>query len=169
MNLSGGGMKFIALHCLATACLFGISFGMSDATPDDTTSGNRATAELPGYLSDTGLYAPGSTTVVRAENLPFSPQYPLWSDGAIKRRWLYLPAGATIDASNPDTWVFPPGTRLWKEFAHGRPVETRFIERLRDGSWRYASYVWNADGSDAVLAPADGVAALPVQAAPGGR
>lgn len=58
MNLSGGGMKFIALHCLATACLFGISFGMSDATPDDTTSGNRATAELPGYLSDTGLYAP---------------------------------------------------------------------------------------------------------------
>jgi mono/diheme cytochrome c family protein len=107
--------------------------------------------------------------VVRAENLPFSPQYPLWSDGAIKRRWLYLPAGATIDASNPDAWVFPPGTRLWKEFAHGRPVETRFIERLRDGSWRYASYVWNADGSDAVLAPAEGIAALSIEGTPRGR
>ena len=27
---------------------------------------------------------------------------------------------------------------------------TRFIERLADGSWRYATYVWNDDGSDAM-------------------
>jgi hypothetical protein len=60
----------------------------------------------------------------------------------------------------PDAWVFPAGTRLWKEFSLGRPVETRFIERLADGTWQYATYIWNEEGTDATLAPADGIAAL---------
>jgi hypothetical protein len=106
---------------------------------------------------------------VRPENLPFSPQYPLWSDGAEKHRWLYLPPGTTIDGSNPDAWEFPRGTRLWKQFNQGRAIETRFIERRADGSWQYGTYIWNADGSDAVLAPPQGVPALPAPDAPGGR
>lgn len=122
---------------------------------------------LPERLSDAGLFVPGSPTV-RPENLSFTPQYPLWSDGAAKRRWLYLPPGTAIDASRPGAWEFPPGTRLWKEFSHGRPVETRLIERLADGAWRYATYVWNAEGTDALLAPPEG-AKLAVDNAPGGR
>ena len=108
---------------------------------------------LPMHLRDTGLSD--------ARNLSFSPQYPLWSDGAHKRRWIYLPPGTAIDASRPDAWEFPAGTRLWKEFALSGPVETRFIERLPDGTWRYATYIWNEEGTDATLAPAEGVAALP--------
>ncbi len=68
---------------------------------------------------------PGSTTAVRPENLPFTLQYPLWSDGTRKRRWLCLPPDSTIDASRPDAWEFPRGTRVWKEFAHERTIETR--------------------------------------------
>lgn len=129
-----------------------------------------AAPALPQHLRDTGLYAAGSSTTVRADILAFAPQYPLWSDGAAKRRWLYLPPGTFIDASRPDAWVFPRGTRLWKEFAHGgRRVETRYIERRADGRWRYAAYVWNEDGSDAMLAPAAGLPALAVSQAPGGR
>jgi hypothetical protein len=124
----------------------------------------------PARLSETGLYEAGSTSAIRAGNVAYSPQYPLWSDGAAKRRWLYLPPGTSIDAARPDEWDFPPGTRLWKEFEHdGRPVETRLIERLADGRWRFAAYVWDASGRDAVLAPSAGVRALPVAAAPGGR
>lgn len=120
-----------------------------------------AQVPLPERLADTGYG--------RVEMLPFAPQYPLWTDGAEKRRWLHLPAGRFIDASRPDAWQFPPGTRLWKEFGFaGRPVETRFIERLPDGGWRYASYVWDADGRDARLAPERGLA-LAVDGAPGGR
>ena len=115
---------------------------------------------LPPRLSQTGLYVQGSTTV-RPQLIAFSPQYPLWSDGATKRRWIELPPGAFIDASNPGVWEFPPGTRLWKEFSVGRPVETRFIERMADGSWRFAAYVWNEDGSDAILAPAETGIRLP--------
>jgi hypothetical protein len=122
--------------------------------------------DLPRRLADTGLYVAGGTTV-RPDVLPFSPQYPLWSDGATKRRWIWLPPGTRIDASQPDAWVFPAGTKLWKEFAHGRAIETRFIERAADGDWRFGSYVWNAAGTEAVLAPAGGLRDLPAPEAPG--
>jgi mono/diheme cytochrome c family protein len=122
---------------------------------------------LPQRLHDTGLYV-GDSQQIAPEHLAFSPQYPLWSDGATKRRWIYLPPGASIDASNPDAWEFPVGTRLWKEFAHGRPIETRYIERLQNGEWRFAAYIWNEAGSEARLAPTDGVA-LEVKGAPRGR
>ncbi|MEC7520657.1 MAG: hypothetical protein VYE22_12365 [Myxococcota bacterium] len=93
----------------------------------------------PERLEDTGL--------ARAALLSFSPQYPLWTDGADKRRWIALPPGTSIDASDPDDWRFPPGTRLWKEFSFGgRPVETRYMEARSDGSWSYATYVHGEDG-----------------------
>ena len=115
---------------------------------------------LPPSLRDTGF---------EAQKLAFAPRYALWSDGSAKRRWLHLPPGTAIDASQPDAWDFPPGTKLWKEFSHGgRRVETRFIERLADGSWRFAAYAWNGEGTEATLAPAQGVT-LAVPQAPGGR
>lgn len=115
---------------------------------------------LPARLSGTGLYVSGSTREVRPEHVFFVPQYPLWSDGAAKKRWLSLPAGARIDASDPDAWVFPVGTRLWKELSFGERTETRYIERLADGSYRYATYVWDAAAGDAMLAPEGGVPAV---------
>ncbi len=127
-------------------------------------------APLPQTLRDTGLFAAGSSaTEIRPEIVSFSPQYPLWSDGATKRRWLHLPPDSFIDAAQVDAWEFPNGTRLWKEFSFDRRVETRLIERLEDGSWRFATYVWDDDGRDATLAPAEGIRALPVAGAPGGR
>ncbi len=130
-------------------------------------AGAAAAGPLPEHLSDTGLYAPG-TRAITENLLPFAPQYPLWSDGAHKQRWLYLPPGRFIDATNPDAWEFPPGTRVWKEFGYQKPVETRMIERLEDGSWRFAAYVWAADASDATLAPEYGIPRHPAPEAPGG-
>ena len=123
----------------------------------------------PPRLSETGLYADGSVTEVRAGVLPFLPQYTLWSDGATKRRWLYLPPGTFIDGSDPDRWIFPPGTRLWKEFSYAeRRIETRFIERLADGTWQFATYGWNEGEGDAVLARPERATPLQVPEAPNG-
>lgn len=105
----------------------------------------------PQHLADTGLYADFASKTIAPDVHPFSPQYPLWSDGATKRRWIRLPPKSTIDASNPDAWVFPVGTRFWKEFALGRRVETRLIERQANDEWLFATYRWTEDGSDAVL------------------
>lgn len=108
---------------------------------------HQAQATLPGCLSQTGL----DDAAVRA----FEPRFALWSDGAAKRRWIALPPGGRIDASRPDAWRFPAGTRLWKEFSvDGRRVETRHIVLGADGRWEFASYVW--DGADAVRAPVRG-------------
>ena len=98
----------------------------------------------PRELTDTGLYSDGARFTVPPENRPFAPQYPLWSDGAAKRRWVRLPKGRAIDARDPDRWVFPAGTRFWKEFSfRGRKVETRYLEKLAAGRWVYATYAWN--------------------------
>lgn len=128
---------------------------------------SAAAAALPPRLSETGLFAPPTRTIAPGI-LPFSPQYPLWSDGAAKRRWIALPPGTAIDASDPDAWDFPPGTRIWKEFSHGGPVETRFIQRLADGSWVFAAYAWNAAGTDAELVPEEGIGRLAAPGAPNG-
>jgi hypothetical protein len=154
---------------VAVAATVGAAIAVDAAGRPARAAAPSAIAPLPLQLSGTGLYADGSMSVVRSGNVAFSPQYPLWSDGATKRRWINIPAGRSIDASNPDAFQFPPGTKLWKEFGHGRPIETRYIERLSDGSWRYATYVWNADGTEATLAPEDGIASVAAPTAPGGR
>jgi hypothetical protein len=122
-----------------------------------TRCGASDPGELPERLSQTGLYSDPATLTVDPANLEFSPQYPLWTDGAHKRRWIQLPAGEAIDASDPDAWRFPVGTKLWKEFAFEHRVETRMIEQVSEGEWRFAAYVWNDAGDDAVLAPPEGV------------
>lgn len=126
----------------------------------------RAALSLPAWperLSLTGLYVAGSTTAIDPSNLPYTPQYPLWSDGASKRRWLRLPEGERIDASDPERWHFPAGTLFYKEFSHQdagvqRRTETRVLELTSSGA-RYATYVWNADDTEAVLAPERGMRA----------
>lgn len=115
-----------------------------------------AGAALPERLSQTGL----DDASVRA----FEPRFALWSDGAAKRRWIALPPGTQVDASQPDAWRFPVGTRLWKTFSvDDRPVETRHLVLTAEGRWEFASYVW--DGADAVKAPVRGQ----VLTLPGGR
>ncbi len=88
--------------------------------------------------------------------MPFEPTYWLWSDGADKRRWIRLPPGTRIDTTGMDHWVFPVGTKLWKEFSRGGVLlETRLIERYGDGPEDYwmGAFVWNLEQTDAVLAP----------------
>lgn len=134
------------------------------------TAGRRPGNQAPPPdLRGTGLYADFAAKTVAPGNLAYVPQYPLWSDGASKLRWIRLPPGTRIDVSNPDAWVFPVGTKVWKEFSFdGRRVETRLMESTAPGQWRFASYAWDADGNEAVLVPASGLRGV-VEIAPGIR
>src|SRR6185295_6866071 len=109
---------------------------------------------LPERLSETGLYADLARDAIAPGVLPYRPRFELWSDGAEKRRWLAVPAGTQIDDADPDDWVFPDGTRIWKEFVRdGTRVETRLIAKV-DSKWLAQAYVWRDDESDAIAAPA---------------
>jgi hypothetical protein len=112
----------------------------------------------PAWLSQTGLYSDPVKLKIDPRNRTFSPQYPLWSDGATKRRWVRLPAGSKIDVADLGNWELPVGTRFWKEFSfNGTKVETRFLWRTAQDNWVFASYVWNASQTDAALASESGV------------
>lgn len=120
--------------------------------------GDSSSSPAPQRLSETGLYAELSSGRIAPGVLPFEPQYPLWTDGAAKSRWIELPAGTTIDASNVNRWVFPVGTKLWKEFAFdGRRIETRLLWRASSEEWVFATYVWDEAQTEAYLAPAEGI------------
>jgi len=135
----------------------------------------HAEATPPALLSQTGLYSDIATKSVATENLPYEPQYPLWSDGAEKQRWLYLPPGTKINNGRPgahppahmgnmDYWIFPVGTKIWKEFTWPRlngsgwhRVETRFAWKAAEGNWQFATYVWDDNETDAKIAPVGGL------------
>jgi hypothetical protein len=128
----------------------------------------------PATLAATGLYETPTATPdqVAPYARPFHPEYELWSDGAQKRRWAYIPRCSRIGTGGINRWLFPVGTRMWKEFsipggATGNTptrVETRFIHRWGPGEtdWIFASYQWPVDPASqtaqaATLAPDTGV------------
>jgi hypothetical protein len=155
-----------AWHLLSAGVLLLVSAATSRVLGAGAT-GREAEFVPPGVLSDTGLYADAATRTVDPRNRPFAPQYPLWSDGAAKRRWVRLPEGATIDVRDVNHWDFPVGTRFWKEFEFGgRRVETRLLVKTRVDHWEFASYAWRDDQRDADLAPADGIPRV-AEVAPG--
>jgi hypothetical protein len=156
--VSLGAPTWIALHAPQLAD-GGRKADVADVRLDEARefAPSSAPAVAPARLADTGLYADFEQRTLAANVLEFSPQYPLWTDGALKRRWIALPAGAWIDASDADVWRFPRGTKLWKEFAFERRVETRYMELGGDGKWLFATYAWSADGGDATLAPERGL------------
>jgi hypothetical protein len=146
----GARRLFVVGMALGLLCLGG------SLVPAARTQGRGADPPLPEFLSQTGLYADIVSKTIAADHLPYTPQYPLWSDGAHKRRWIHLPAGTCIDASDPERWVFPVGTQLFKEFSFDSRVETRLLQRNQDGSWSFATYLWQEDGKDARRAPENG-------------
>jgi hypothetical protein len=120
------------------------------ADPD----GGVAAPAPPARLSETGLFASGASGPYADGVRTYGIRYPLWTDGAVKRRHLLLPDGGRIDTSDPDGWRFPEGTRIFKEFeVDGALVETRLLWKAGPDveDWVYVSY--RADGEDGVPVP----------------
>lgn len=118
---------------------------------------------LPERLSETGLFADVPTEELESRVQAYTPAFALWSDGAKKRRWIYVPKGERVDASDLDDWRFPEGTKFWKEFSRdGVRVETRLLQKIgpAEGDWSAVAYIWRPDQSDAERAPYGAVNAL---------
>lgn len=117
----------------------------------------------PGCLGPPGLYEDGACEVIAAGVRAYTPRYSLWADDADKERYVYLPPGTTIDATDPDNWVFPVGTILYKTFLlDGRRLETRLLEKTDPGTglrvWDMTVYAWNMEQTaveDVTDAPLD--------------
>ena len=118
----------------------------------------------PALLSQTGCFtiSPGGHATPHPGLIPYDVVNELWTDGAKKRRWIALPAGAAMTTTSTGSWDPPAGSFIVKEFAlettpgnaaTRRAIETRVLYKDPSLGWQGFSYRWNAAGTDASLQP----------------
>lgn len=118
-------------------------------------------------LSQLGLFTDLAALTPVAGFHPYTVNSPLWSDGAVKTRWLAVPNDGVHDSpseqivfSPTNEWKFPQGTVFVKHFelpvndtnsTIRQRVETRLLVVDQNNSVYGLTYKWRADGSDADL------------------
>ena len=113
-------------------------------------------------LSEYRLFLDDAAREPNAGVTPYALATQLYSDGALKFRYVYVPPGAQARYTDEGVFEFPVGTVLVKTFAFAadmrrpgenvRYIETRLLIRHNDG-WIARPYVWNADQTEARYAP----------------
>lgn len=91
--------------------------------------------------------------------IPYEPSSTLFTDYALKKRFIWMPAGSHATyASDNQILNFPVGTVLFKTFYYDtvqpsnttKIIETRFMV-LRSSGWVFYEYLWNDAQTDAFL------------------
>lgn len=133
-------------------------------------STRTTSTDFPKLLSQTGVFESTAENRVHPGLIPYEVNSALWSDGALKERYIGLPGDATIEFQSTKSWDFPEGTVLVKTFslplvdpgasdASGdtktKRIETRLLAR-QEGQWYGYSYQWNHEQTDAELVDASG-------------
>ena len=123
---------------------------------------------FPPVLSQTGAFRDLQTLAPADSLIPFAPNSPLWTDGAVKTRWMAVPndgppydAGEQIGFAPVGEWTFPNGTIFVKQFdlvvneatGERKRQETRLLVRDSAGAVYGVTYKWRPDNSDADLLP----------------
>ena len=111
---------------------------------------------MPPKLSDYGFFADAPGQQPANGVVPYGLNTALWSDGADKLRFIYVPTGAKALAQGEGLIELPVGSALIKTFAFTesgkrRLIETRLLLHRAEG-WVALPYLWNADQTEARLA-----------------
>jgi len=128
--------------------LYIVNFG---GTIHRIVAGGGGGRQIPAQLSATGCVNASVPSQPASGLIPYAPNAPFFSDGAVKTRWLSLPNGQrmVVDGTTGQ-FDFPNGSVLLKNFALGpQLVETRLLMRHNDGNWAGYTYEWNALGTEA--------------------
>jgi uncharacterized repeat protein (TIGR03806 family) len=108
-------------------------------------------ASFPVLLSDYGFFANAAAQQPASGVTPYRLNTPLWSDGAEKLRFVFIPPGQQAKAEGEGLLDLPVGSALIKTFKFGgKLIETRVLLHRADG-WVALPYVWDADQQEARL------------------
>lgn len=141
-------MKLLA----AALVLMGAALAAKTAPAPQVNDKAVTEAAYPQTLGEYGFFTDAAGTNPAPGVMPYRLNTPLWSDGATKTRFLYLPPGAQARANGEGLLDLPVGAALIKSFAFGgKLVETRVLLHRAEG-WVALPYVWNAEQSEARLA-----------------
>ncbi|NIK93055.1 hypothetical protein GZ212_12900 [Mangrovimonas sp. CR14] len=85
--------------------------------------------------------------------IPFDLNTPLFSDYALKKRFVYVPEGKTIAYNDTEVLNFPSGSVLIKNFYYQLDgedyiIETRLLIKTA-ATWEPATYTWNDSQTEA--------------------
>jgi uncharacterized repeat protein (TIGR03806 family) len=128
---------------------------------------NTPPVPFPSQLSATGLFANTAALTPAPGLVEYDVNTPLWSDRALKRRWVGLPAGKKAHFKADGAFDFPVGTVLVKHFelpltpTTTTRLETRVFLRQVD-RWTGFTYQWNPAQTDATLLDAGATASYQV-------
>ncbi len=142
---------------LGLALLSAAAAAVHAAVPAGAPSDAAVTGEaFPATLSEYGFFADATAQLPAARVTPYRLNTPLFSDGAEKLRFIYLPAGMQAKANGEDLLDLPVGAALIKTFAFQdggkrRLIETRVLLHRASG-WVALPYLWNAEQTEAKLA-----------------
>lgn len=150
----------MTLSRLLLATWLALTIALS-APPAYAVSDDAILAERPPkLLSEFGFFADAKAQKPAGGVVPFALNTPLFSDKALKYRFVHMPDGETARYVADEAFEFPVGTALIKTFAFPadfrepgkdiRLIETRVLLRHDDG-WQAWAYLWNDDESDAEL------------------
>lgn len=118
---------------------------------------------MPRNLSDYRFFS-DARQQVGPQLIPYEINTPLYSDGADKLRFIYLPDGEMLKADGEGLLQFPVGTAIIKTFAFGEGEDRKLIETRvllhRESGWTALPYKWNEEQTDATLALAGARLAL---------
>ena len=151
-------------------CWCGLSFAVTPGLDSRAIVGaylngalpSTAANAMPALLSQTGAFSDMATRTPIAGLVPYELNSPLWTDGALKSRFIALPYDGTANSPTitfapTGSWVFPNGTVIVKNFDMVvdeqnntvRRLETRLLVRNADGTLRGATYKWNPAQTEA--------------------
>ncbi|MEY3259377.1 MAG: hypothetical protein RIT46_206 [Pseudomonadota bacterium] len=141
-----------------------ICLGASTPPPEVALEALLADTPAP-RLSDYHLFTDLAGRQPNAGLTPYGLNSPLFTDHAVKSRFVFLPPGTAAVFTEVGVLDFPVGAVLVKTFAYPadmrrpneavRSIETRLLIRKTSG-WVAQTYRWNADQTDAVLKRAGG-------------
>ena len=152
------GLLCLAAAALALALVPAIGAGGQASNGEVQAVNDAAITQdaMPRQLSDYGFFADMAAQRPQARVYPYRLNTPLWSDGADKLRFIYVPQGAQLSADGDGLLQFPLGTAIIKTFAYGTGANRQLIETrvllLREDGWLALPYRWNEERSDARLA-----------------
>lgn len=153
-------MRRTALAGALALCLASAPVSGQGAAPDGPNL-TAILAERPAQtLSAYRLFRDARADTPTAGVTPYDLATPLFSDYALKSRYVFMPPGAVATYADDDAFAFPVGTVLAKTFAYPadfrrpasdvRKIETRLLIRHAAG-WTAQTYVWDPDGGEARL------------------
>lgn len=130
--------------------------GPAHAVSDEAILAKRS----PKLLSGFGFFEDATAQKPAEGVVPFAINTPLFSDEALKFRFVYVPEGTAARYDAREAFAFPVGTALIKTFAFPadlrapdedvRLIETRVLLRQENG-WHAWAYLWNEQQTEAEL------------------